>query len=164
MNSDIAFALNGNRVAITVEPRELLGHVLRERLGCRGAHLACGQGICGACTVLLDGQAVRSCLLLAVQAHGHQIQTISALAPGEGPLHPLQVALKEAGAIQCGYCTAGIVLSTLSYLRETSAPSREDMRQALAGHICRCTGYTAILDAVMQYAQRHAHTSEQVDP
>lgn len=151
MSIDITFDLNEEPVSLAVEPRELLGHVLRERLGVRGTHVACGQGICGACTVLINGEAMRSCLLLGVQANGCQIRTISGVADVAGSPHPLQEALKDTGAVQCGYCTAGIVLSALSYLEECPAPSRTEIEHALSGNICRCTGYTAIVDAIERY-------------
>ncbi|MFI8829034.1 (2Fe-2S)-binding protein [Streptomyces sp. NPDC053431] len=156
MKVEVAFVLNGEPVRLVVEPRELLGHILRERLGCRGVHVACGQGNCGACTVLVDNQAVRSCLLLAVQSRGRDIRTVANLTSDDCQLHPLQAALKKAGGVQCGYCTAGIILSVLSFLDENPSPTPAAIREALSGHICRCTGYTGIIEAVEQYAQNTA--------
>jgi 2-furoyl-CoA dehydrogenase 2Fe-2S iron sulfur subunit len=139
----IRFTLNGEPVEVETEPRELLGSVLRERLGCRGVHVACGQGFCGACTVALDGEAVRSCLILAPQAAGREVRTIAAADTA------LQAALQRHGAVQCGYCTPGIVLSLRSLLHEVAAPGRDEIEEALHGHICRCTGYSAIVDAAV---------------
>jgi aerobic-type carbon monoxide dehydrogenase small subunit (CoxS/CutS family) len=160
------FTLNGRTVAVQVEPRELLGHVLRERLGCRGVHVACGQGFCGACTVLLDGGAVRSCLMLAPQVGGRDVRTIADVADDDAPggMHPLQAALKRAGAVQCGYCTAGIVLSLLSLLEENAAPGRVEIEDALGGHICRCTGYSAIVDAALDHVGATPRSDGQVQP
>jgi 2-furoyl-CoA dehydrogenase 2Fe-2S iron sulfur subunit len=153
VQTNVEFVLNGQTVEVRVEPRELLGYVLRERLGCGGVHVACGQGFCGACTVLLDGAAVRSCLLLTPQVTGRDVRTIAHVAGDPTPdrTHALQAALKDAGAVQCGYCTAGIVLSLLSFLRENAAPGRVEIEDALRGHICRCTGYSAIIDAAVNH-------------
>ena len=153
MHTNVEFVLNGHTVEVRVEPRELLGYVLRERLGCGGVHVACGQGFCGACTVLVDGAAVRSCLLLTPQVAGRDVRTIAHIAGDRTPdrTHPLQAALKEAGAVQCGYCTAGIALSLLSLLEENASLGRVEIEDALSGHICRCTGYSAIIDAAVNH-------------
>lgn len=153
MADNVTFTLNGREVEVAAKPREVLGYLLRERLGCRGVHVACGQGFCGACTVLLDGAAIRSCLLLAPQVAGRHVCTVAYLTANASPaeMHPLQEALQREGAVQCGYCTAGIVLSVLSLLDERAAPGRDEIEDALSGHICRCTGYSAIVDAVVDY-------------
>jgi carbon-monoxide dehydrogenase small subunit len=150
----VRFTLNGVPVAVEVQPRESLGNAVRERLGLTGTHVACGVGQCGACTVLLDGAAVRSCLLLAVQADGCEVRTIESVAAG-GRLHPLQAELLARGGAQCGYCTPGMVLAALSFLDERRGggpPTRCEIEQALANHLCRCTGYTPIVAAVEAYA------------
>jgi carbon-monoxide dehydrogenase small subunit len=147
----IGVTVNGVAQERSVEPRLLLSDFLRHELGLTGTHVGCEHGVCGACTVLLDGEAVRSCLIFAVQAAGHEITTVEALSDG-GELHPLQQAFHEAHALQCGFCTPGFLLSLLPYLREHPHPSEAEIRVALSGNLCRCTGYANIVAAVQRYA------------
>lgn len=148
MSRQIAvFNVNGSDHEVIVEPHVLLIDVLREKLGLTGTKYACGAGDCGACTVLIDGQPSFSCLTLAVTAIGKSIVTIEGLADG-AELHPIQRAFIEQGAIQCGFCTPGMVLSAKALLDENPEPTREEIKSALAGNLCRCTGYVKIIDAV----------------
>ena len=146
----IAITVNGTRHELEVEPRELLVFVLRERLGLTGTNIGCDTTSCGACTVLLDDESVKSCTLLAVQADGREVTTIEDLAEN-GQLHPVQQAFHEEHGLQCGYCTPGMVMATVSLLREHPDPSEDEIRRALEGNLCRCTGYVNIVKAV-----RHA--------
>ena len=146
----VSFSVNGRRERIDVEPRRTLADALRDDLGLTGTHLGCEQGVCGACTVLLDGEPVRSCLMLAVQADGSSLTTVEGLAGDE--LHPLQQAFAECHGLQCGFCTPGFLISALHLLTENPDPSREQIRAGLSGNICRCTGYAGIVDAVRQAA------------
>jgi aerobic carbon-monoxide dehydrogenase small subunit len=143
----IELSVNGARRSVAVEPRELLVNVLRERLELTGAHIGCETTSCGACTVLIDGESVKSCTMLGLQAVGKEITTIEGLADG-GELHPIQLAFHNEHALQCGYCTPGMVLAVVSLLRETPAPSEADIRRGLEGNLCRCTGYQNIVRAV----------------
>ncbi len=150
----VRLTVNGLERECAVEPRATLADLLRDELDLTGTHVGCEHGVCGACTVLLDGEPVRSCLMLAVQADGQRITTIEGLAPageglapGEG-LHPIQEAFWARHGLQCGYCTPGIILSTSAFLRERPDPSREEIREMLAGHLCRCTGYHFIVEAI----------------
>jgi carbon-monoxide dehydrogenase small subunit len=147
----LALTVNGTRQEAEVEPRELLVYFLRERLGLTGTNVGCDTSSCGACTVLLDGESVKSCTLLAVQADGCDITTIEGLAD-DGRLHPVQQAFHEQHALQCGYCTPGFVMATVSLLQERPDPSEAEIRKALEGNICRCTGYVNIVKAVRQSA------------
>jgi len=147
----VSFSVNGSREQIDVEPRRTLADALRDDLGLTGTHLGCEQGVCGACTVLLDGEPVRSCLLLAVQADGSSLTTVEGLA-GDGELHPLQQAFAECHGLQCGFCTPGFLISALHLLAENPDPSREQIREGLSGNICRCIGYVGIVDAVRRAA------------
>jgi carbon-monoxide dehydrogenase small subunit len=144
--------VNGERVERTVEARKTLADFLREDLGLTGTHLGCEHGVCGACTVLLDGEPVRSCLLFAVQAAGTEIQTVESLAAGE-TLHPVQAAFREHHGLQCGFCTPGFLMSAVALLREHSQPTDEQIMETLGGHLCRCTGYQGIVEAVRAAAQ-----------
>jgi aerobic carbon-monoxide dehydrogenase small subunit len=146
----VSFTVNGRREQIDVEPRRTLADALRDDLGLTGTHLGCEQGVCGACTVLLDGEPIRSCLMLAVQADGSSLTTVEGLA-GDG-LHPLQQAFADCHGLQCGFCTPGFLISALHLLTENPDPSREEIRAGLSGNICRCTGYAGIVDAVRQAA------------
>jgi 2-furoyl-CoA dehydrogenase 2Fe-2S iron sulfur subunit len=150
---DVELTVNGRLVRETVEPRLLLSDFLRHRLGLTGTHVGCEHGVCGACTVRLDGAAVRSCLLLAVQAEGAQIDTVEGLA-GRGPLTPLQESFRQHHALQCGFCTPGILMAVVDFLGDRPDPSRDQVVDLLSGHLCRCTGYTPIVDAVMDFAGR----------
>jgi aerobic carbon-monoxide dehydrogenase small subunit len=146
----VSFSVNGHREQLDVEPRRTLADALRDDLGLTGTHLGCEQGVCGACTVLLDGEPVRSCLMLAVQADGSSLTTVEGLAGAE--LHPLQQAFADCHGLQCGFCTPGFLISALHLLTENPDPSREEIRARLSGNICRCTGYAGIVDAVRQAA------------
>jgi aerobic carbon-monoxide dehydrogenase small subunit len=143
--------VNGESRQAEVEPRELLVYVLRERLGLTGTTVGCDTSSCGACTVLLDGESVKSCTLLGVQADGREVTTIEGLAQN-GALHPVQQAFHEAHGLQCGYCTPGMVMATVSLLAERPRPSEEEIRHALEGNLCRCTGYQNIVKAVQAAA------------
>ena len=154
----ITIDVNDRTEHISVEPRALLCDVLRDELGLTGTHLACEHGVCGACTVLIDGAAARSCLVFAVQADGTRVTTVEGLTPDEG-LSPVQEAMRDNHALQCGFCTPGIVVSMTAYLDENPNPSDADLRQALSGNLCRCTGYQGILAAARQAADRMAQTS-----
>ena len=143
----IAITVNGVRRELAVEPRQLLVHALREQLDLTGTNIGCDTTSCGACTVHLDGESVKSCTVLAVQADGHEVTTIEGLADGDS-LHPVQEAFVEAGAVQCGFCTPGLVVATADLLRRTPDPSDDEIREALSGNLCRCTGYEKICDAV----------------
>jgi len=151
MSLTIELSVNGLIWPVTVEADELLVDVLRERLGLRGTKKGCGTGDCGACTVLLDGRAVNSCLILAVAAEGLAITTIEGLAEGDD-IHPIQQAYIDQGAVQCGFCTPGMIMATRGLLDENPQPTRDEIRTALAGNICRCTGYGRIVAAVESLA------------
>ena len=147
----IVVTVNGERREAEVEPRELLVYFLREQLGLTGTNVGCDTTNCGACTVLLDGRSVKACTVLAVQADDADVTTIEGLAE-DGRLHPLQEAFSEHHALQCGYCTPGMIMAAVSLLAETPQPSEEDVRHALEGNLCRCTGYQNIVDAVRAVA------------
>ena len=148
----ITLTVNGDPVTADVEPRRLLADFLREDLGLTGTHLGCEQGVCGACTVLLNGEPVRSCLTLAVQADQEEIATVESLAGPDGELHPLQEAFHRAHALQCGFCTPGFLMTLASYARPADLPEDPDeIRHLLAGNLCRCTGYHNIVEAVKLY-------------
>jgi 2-furoyl-CoA dehydrogenase 2Fe-2S iron sulfur subunit len=139
--------VNGRAYEVEAEPRTLLSDLLRHELGLTGTKVGCEHGVCGACTVQVDGEPVRSCLMLAVQARGRSVRTIEALAGDE--LHPLQQAFHEAHALQCGFCTAGILMSMEAFLRDRDEVGEQEVREALAGNLCRCTGYRAMVEAVL---------------
>jgi len=147
----ISLEVNGRSHEADVEPRMLLSDLLRHGLGLTGTKVGCEHGVCGACTVQVDGEPVRSCLMLAVQARGRAIRTVEALAGDE--LHPLQQAFHEAHALQCGFCTAGILMSMEAFLRDHDNPGEDEVREALAGNLCRCTGYLPIVEAVLSRSQ-----------
>jgi aerobic carbon-monoxide dehydrogenase small subunit len=148
----VALSVNGARSELDLEPRELLVYVLRDRLGLTGTNVGCDTSSCGACTVLVDGEAVKSCTVLGVQADGAEITTIEGLAHN-GELHPIQQAYHEQHALQCGFCTPGMVLTTVSLLEENRSPSEAEVRKALEGNLCRCTGYQNIVKAVQAAAE-----------
>ena len=154
MTARIACTVNGRPVAADVEDRRLLSDFLRHDLGLRGTHVGCEHGVCGACTIRLDGAAVRSCLLLAVQADGADLQTVEGLSPPDGPLSALQEAFRRHHALQCGFCTAGILMSAAELLSAGGTPSAGDVRRLLSGHLCRCTGYEPIVAAIVDAAER----------
>jgi aerobic carbon-monoxide dehydrogenase small subunit len=147
----VAVSVNGIDHELELEPRELLVDVLRDHLGLTGVHAACDQGACGSCTVLVDGGGVRSCLMFGVQVAGCEVTTIEGVgSPGE--LHPIQRALSEHHGLQCGYCTPGVVLTALELLRDTPEPTIEEIDAGMSGSLCRCTGYTSIVDAIAAVA------------
>jgi carbon-monoxide dehydrogenase small subunit len=148
----IRVTVNGREHERTVEVRATLAEFLREDLDLTGTHVGCEHGVCGTCTVLLDGEPVRACLMLAVQADGLRVSTIESVAPAEG-LHPIQEAFWAKHGLQCGYCTPGIIMSTTAFLREHPTPSREEIREMLSGHLCRCTGYHFIVEAIEEAAR-----------
>jgi 2-furoyl-CoA dehydrogenase 2Fe-2S iron sulfur subunit len=150
----VRFTLNGRPVAAEAEPRMLLTDFLRYELGATGTHVGCEHGVCGACTVEIDGVPARACLTLAVQADGATIRTVEGLAPEPGRLSVLQDAFRRHHALQCGFCTAGILMSLDSYLRREPDPSEDEVREFLGGHLCRCTGYVPIMAAAMDAAKR----------
>jgi carbon-monoxide dehydrogenase small subunit len=143
----VAFVVNGEERSVEVEGRTLLVHALRDGLGLTGAHIGCDTSQCGACTVLLEGRAVKSCTVLAHQAEGREITTIEGLA-ADGELHPLQRAFVEHHGLQCGFCTPGIILTAADLLSRSAAPSDEEIRHALRGNLCRCTGYQGIVESI----------------
>jgi carbon-monoxide dehydrogenase small subunit len=157
----VAVTVNGSSYRRDVEPRLLLSDFLRDGLGLTGTRVGCEHGVCGACTVRLDGAPVRSCLIFAVQADGHAVQTVEGLAPAAGSgggrdaaLSPLQQAFRDAHGLQCGYCTPGILMTMSAFLEEHPDPTEEEVRHALSGNLCRCTGYQHIVDAVLLAARR----------
>ena len=155
MSRTIRFVLNGNETEIKSEDHWTLLHLLRERFGLLGTKEGCGSGECGACTVLVDGVAVNACLYLAQEVNRREVLTIEGLAALDGTLHPLQQAFVEKGGIQCGYCSPGMILSAKALLDENPNPSDEEIARAIAGNICRCTGYVQIIDAIRSVARRH---------
>ena len=155
MTQNIELVVNGEHRSATVDVRITLADFLREKLGLTGTHLGCEHGVCGACTLLVDGVAVRSCLMLAVQAHGREVLTVEGLGDPDH-LHPLQQALRESHAFQCGFCTPGFVMTAFALLRETTNPDEAEVREALSGNVCRCTGYQSIVQGVLLAAERGA--------
>lgn len=151
----VALVVNGKSYQREIEPRLLLSDFLRHELNLTGTHVGCEHGSCGACTILLDGEAVRSCIMFAVQANGHAITTVEGLTPGGdlSKLHPLQEAFREKHGLQCGYCTPGFLMTLVPFLQENPNPTEEEIRVALSGNICRCTGYQNIVEAVKLAAQ-----------
>ena len=150
---DITLTVNGRSCHGRAEPRLLLSDFIRHTLRLAGTHVGCEHGVCGACTILIDGVPARSCLMFAVQAQGRVLTTVEGLANG-GELNPLQSAFRDAHALQCGYCTPGILMSMTAFLAETSDPTEEQVRDMLSGHLCRCTGYQHMVDAVLAEARR----------
>jgi carbon-monoxide dehydrogenase small subunit len=152
---EVRLTVNGVERSATVESRRTLADMLRDDLGLTGTHVGCEHGVCGACTVLIDGSAARSCLTLAPQVRGAEITTIEGLAPGDG-LSPLQQAMWENYAFQCGFCTPGFLMQITELLQENTAPSEREIREALSGNICRCTGYETIVNGVLAAAGRQS--------
>jgi aerobic-type carbon monoxide dehydrogenase small subunit (CoxS/CutS family) len=145
---EITLTVNGRSMSGQAEPRVTLADFLRDELDLTGTHLGCEHGVCGACTVLFDGYSVRSCLMLAVQAEGHEIRTVEGLASSDGELHPIQRAFSEEHALQCGFCTPGFLMAIEEFLREVPDPEEDEIRKRLSGNLCRCTGYQNIVSAV----------------
>ena len=150
----ITIKVNDMEYTRAVEPRLLLSDFLRHDLGLTGTHVGCEHGACGACTILFDGESMRSCLIFAVQADGHSITTVEGLASDKDNLHPLQQSFWEAHGLQCGYCTPGILMSMIPFLRQNPNPTEDEIRHALSGNLCRCTGYQHIVDAVKLAAEK----------
>ena len=150
----IAVTVNGKRHEATVPVRLTLADFLRHTLRLTGTHLGCEHGVCGACTILFDGHSARSCLMLAVQADGHDVVTVEGIAPDGKTLHPLQQAFHEHHGLQCGFCTPGFLMTTYELLQKTRAPSDAEIRDAIAGNLCRCTGYQHIVEAMKLAAER----------
>jgi carbon-monoxide dehydrogenase small subunit len=153
---DVEVRVNGEARRATVEPRLTLADFLRERCGLTGTHLGCEHGVCGACTVLLDGEAVRSCLVFAIQAEGAEVTTIEGLTGPDGELTPVQVAFRDHHGLQCGFCTPGFVVSVTAFLRDHPDPTDQEIREGLSGNLCRCTGYQGILAAIRSVARDSA--------
>jgi carbon-monoxide dehydrogenase small subunit len=151
-NETVELTVNGARRSGRAEPRLLLADFLRHELGLTGTHLGCEHGVCGACTVLIDGEPLRSCLMFAVQAQGADVTTIEGLASPVGELHPVQQAFHAKHGLQCGFCTPGMVLTTVALLEDNPAPSEPEIREYMSGNICRCTGYVGIVDSIQEAA------------
>ena len=147
---EITLTVNGARHSRAVEVRKHLGDFLRQDLGLTGTHLGCEHGVCGACTVIIDGVAARSCLMLAVQADGTSVVTVEGLASPNGKLHPIQQAFRDNHGLQCGFCTPGMLITLAAFLAESPGATESDIRDAISGNICRCTGYELIVDAALQ--------------
>ena len=151
--TNVRVTVNGTRYERAVEPRLLLSDFLRHELGLTGTHVGCEHGVCGTCTVLFDGQSVRSCLMFAVQADGHEILTVEGLGTMDD-LHPLQEAFQEAHGVQCGFCAPGMLMTLLPFLEENPDPSEKEIREAISGNLCRCTGYQHVVDAAKLAAEK----------
>lgn len=152
IKTPIHLTINGQSHQVEVEPRWLLSDVIRHQLGLTGTHVGCEQGVCGACTVLVDGKPERSCLMFAIQAEGVEITTVEGLSPNPGTLTPLQESFRDHHALQCGYCTPGMLLTATALLKKDPHPSEATIREALSGNLCRCTGYQFIVDAILAVA------------
>ena len=158
---NIELIVNGDRYEVAVEPNRMLVDVLREDLGLTGTKIGCAQGDCGACTVLMDGVSISSCLTLAVEAHQRDITTIEGLATSPQELHPIQESFVQHGAVQCGYCTPGMVMSAKHLLDNNPKPNEEEIRQGLSGNLCRCTGYNKIVEAIGAAADKMASSGKE---
>lgn len=154
----ISLVVNGEEYDLWVSPHQTLLEVLREELDLTGTKESCGEGVCGSCTVLCDGLPIRSCLTLAAEVSGRHISTVEGLRKEDGRLDPLQQAFIERGAVQCGFCTPGLLMSARAFLNENSSPSEADIREAISANICRCTGYAKIVEAILDVATRHAES------
>jgi aerobic carbon-monoxide dehydrogenase small subunit len=163
-DASITLRINGSEISRRVPARLLLSDFLRQDLELTGTHVGCEHGVCGACTILLDGEAVRSCLVFAVQADGSDLVTVEGLAGADGTLHPLQQAFHDTHALQCGFCTPGFLMSLIPFLEERPAPGELEIREALSGNLCRCTGYQNIVEAVRLAAERLAGSELQAPP
>jgi carbon-monoxide dehydrogenase small subunit len=168
----VTVTVNGTRYERDVEPRLLLSDFIRQDLGLTGTHVGCEHGVCGACTILMDGEAVRSCLIFAVQGDGHELSTVEGLTPqlpagtaqpsADVALHPLQAAFKEKHGLQCGFCTPGILMSMIPFLRDHPDPTEQEIREGLSGNLCRCTGYQNIVEAVQLAARENLARNDAV--
>ena len=152
----VDFIVNGSPESVDVEPRTSLADALRDQIGLTGTHLGCEHGVCGACTIIVDDQPLRACLMLAVQAGGADVRTIEGLEADDGSLHPIQQAFSDCHGLQCGFCTPGMVMTVVDLLARNSTPSREEIRTEMSANLCRCTGYNAIVDAVEQAARERS--------
>ncbi len=161
MSHNISFTFNGNPVAMTVEDHWTLLHLIREELGYNGTKEGCGGGECGACTVMVDGAAVNSCLYLAAEIDGKQLVTIEGLAADDGTLHPVQEAFVEKGGIQCGFCSPGMIMSAKALLDENPNANEDEIKHAIAGNICRCTGYVQIIDSIKSVSGHYQEEGEE---
>ena len=150
----IKVTINDTTYERKVEPRLLLSDFLRHELGLSGTHVGCEHGVCGACTILFDGEAVRSCLIFAIQTDGHELTTVEGLADDQDNLHPIQQAFWDAHGLQCGFCTPGFLMTLVPFLKENPSPDEDEIREAISGNLCRCTGYQHIVDAVALAAER----------
>lgn len=155
----ITLTVNGQEYTASAESRLLLSDFIRHSLGLTGTHVGCEHGVCGACTILFDGEPVRSCLMLAVQANGHTIETVESLGTPDN-MHPLQAAFHEAHGLQCGFCTPGFLMTLKPYLEQTPNPTEQEVREAISGNLCRCTGYQHIVDAVLLAASKNISYEE----
>ena len=155
----VSLTVNGERQEHEIEPRLLLVHYIRDVVGLTGTNIGCDTSSCGACTLLVDGESVKSCTMLAAQADGAEIMTIEGLAPGDGEMHPMQEAFREKHALQCGYCTPGMVMAAVSLLKEHPNPTEAEVREGLEGNLCRCTGYHNIVQAVLHAASAGSVTA-----
>jgi 2-furoyl-CoA dehydrogenase 2Fe-2S iron sulfur subunit len=156
----ISFVLDGQQVRGMAEPRMLLSDFLRQELGRSEVHVGCEHGVCGACTILLDGVPARSCLLFAVQASGRTVNTVRSFSGSDGELSDLQQSFRKHHGLQCGYCTPGILVSSEAYLKNNTKPSEDQVREMLSGHICRCTGYAGMVDAILETASKRAGSND----
>jgi carbon-monoxide dehydrogenase small subunit len=156
MGQEISFSLNGEPVTVAVTPVATAAAVLREQLELTGTKIGCGEGECGACTILVDGEAVASCILPAAVLAGRQVTTIEGLAGADGALHPVQQAFVDSGAIQCGFCSPGMIMRTVAFLDRHRQPSDQEIKRSIEGNLCRCTGYTKILQAIRRAAEGRA--------
>jgi carbon-monoxide dehydrogenase small subunit len=150
----VTLTVNGKQYSAEAEVRLTLADFIRHTLGLTGTHLGCEHGVCGACTILLDGRSARSCLMLAVQADGHEILTVEGIAPNDKELHPLQEAFRDNHGLQCGFCTPGMLTTLLEFLRDNPDPTEKEVRIAISGNLCRCTGYQGIVNAALDAAKR----------
>jgi carbon-monoxide dehydrogenase small subunit len=156
----VSVTINGRRYEEDVEVRWTLADFIRQQLGLTGTHLGCEHGVCGACTILLDGLSARSCLMLAVQADGHEILTVEGIAPSAEKLHPLQEAFRDNHGLQCGFCTPGMLTTLIEFLRDNPNPTEQEVRIGISGNLCRCTGYQGIVAAALDAAQRQRDNPE----
>ena len=150
----IALHVNRRAVEVSAEPRTSLADFVRDKLDLTGTHLGCEHGVCGACTILFDGKSARSCLMLAVQADGHELLTVEGIAPNDKELHPLQEAFRDNHGLQCGFCTPGMLTTLIEFLRDNPDPTEKEVRIAISGNLCRCTGYQGIVNAALDAAKR----------
>jgi carbon-monoxide dehydrogenase small subunit len=162
MAKEVSFVFNGNKTKMVVEDHWTLLHLLREVLGYTGTKEGCGSGECGACTVIVDGAAVNSCLYLAVEIDGRELVSIEGLASADGTLHPIQKAFVEKGGIQCGYCSPGMIMSAKALLDENASATEDEIKDAIAGNICRCTGYVQIIDSIKSVSDQYREVESQV--